>query len=131
MAWQGGGFAAADMVEREPGVYVSKRAVPVGGRWKTILRIQKGAAMASVPLWFPRDAAIGKPEIPAVDRTMTFALEQRYLLREQHSGAGWFAPMVYAILLTIALLWIGTFVVAARRVSVPKPTKPVRELAAA
>jgi hypothetical protein len=131
MAWQGGGFAASEMVEREPGVYVSKRAVPVGGRLKTILRIQKGAAMASVPVWFPKDAAIGKPEIPAVDRTMPFALEQKYLLREQHSGAGWFAPMVYAILLTIAALWIGAFVVAARKISASVPTEPVRELAAA
>jgi hypothetical protein len=131
MAWQGGGMIATDMVEREPGVYVSKRAVPVGGRWKTVLRIQKGAALASVPIWFPKDAAIGKPEIPAVDRTMAFAQEQKYLLREQHSGAGWFAPIVYAILLFIALLWITAFVVAARRVSTPLETEPTRELVAA
>jgi hypothetical protein len=131
LAWQGGGFVAADMKETSPGVFVSDGAVPVGARWKTVLRIQKGAAMASVPIWFPKDSAIGKPEIPAVDRTMSFAPEQRYLLREQHSGAGWFAPLVYAILLVIALLWITAFVVAARQVSVPERTEPTRELAAA
>jgi hypothetical protein len=131
MAWQGGGMVAADMKEQSRGVYVSERPVPVGGAWKTVLRIQKGTATASIPIWFPKDAAIGKPEIPAVDRAAPFELEQKYLLREQHSGAGWFAPLVYALLLFVALLWIGAVVVAARKVSVPEPAEPKKQLAAA
>ncbi|MDQ3951023.1 MAG: hypothetical protein M3282_11870 [Gemmatimonadota bacterium] len=132
MAWQGGGMVAVDMKEKSRGVYVSERPVPVDGSWKTVLRIQKGTATASIPIWFPRDAAIGKPEIAAADRTAPFELEQKYLLREQHAGAGWFAPLVYAALLTVALLWIAAVVIAARNVSVPEPTQPTRqELAAA
>jgi hypothetical protein len=130
MAWQGGGFVAANMKQQSRGVYASEHAVPVGARWKTVLRIQKGTAMASVPVWFPQDTAIGKPEIPAVDRTMSFALEQRYLLREQHAGAGWFAPLIFATLAFIALLWIGAFVLAARHVSASVETGALRELAA-
>jgi hypothetical protein len=131
MAWQGGGMVAADMKQQSPGVYVSERPVPVGNGWKTVLRIQKGTATASIPIWFPRDAAIGKPEIPAVDRTAPFELEQKYLLREQHSGAGWFAPAVYAVLLGVAVLWIGGAVLAARKVPEPQPTRPAQQLAAA
>jgi hypothetical protein len=127
MAWQGGGFVDADMKQVAPGVYTSSKAVPVGGRWKTVLRVQKGTAMASVPIWFPRDPAIGKPEIPAADRTMHFALEQRYLLREQHGGAAWFATVVFALLGVIALMWIGSLTLAALRVSAPfEPEEPTR-----
>ena len=131
MAWQGGGMVAADMEEQSPGVYVSERPVPIGGSWKTVLRIQKGTAMASIPIWFPRDAAIGKPEIPAVDRAAPFELEQKYLLREQHSGAGWFAPLVYVVLALVAVLWVGAVVIAARKIAVPEPAEPGRQLAAA
>ena len=131
MAWQGGGMVVADMKEQSPGVYTSERPVPVGGRWKTIVRIQKGTAMASVPVWFPADPAIRKAEIPAVDRTMPFALEQRYLLREQHGGAAWFGIAVFALLACVAVLWVGAFVVAAAQVSKPHRPQPRRELAAA
>ena len=132
MAWQGGGMVAVDMKERSPGVYESEGPVPVGGRWKTVLRLQKGTATSSTPIWFPKDAAIGAPEIPAVDRTAAFELEQKYLLREQHSGAGWFAPLVYAALLFVAALWTGGVVLAARKISAPAPRQPTStELAAA
>ena len=79
----------------------------------------------------PSDPAIRKAEIPALDRTMPFALEQRYLLREQHGGAAWFAIAVFATLLVIALVWVMSFVVAAWQLSRPARQKPVRELAAA
>jgi hypothetical protein len=131
MAWQGGGMVVADMKEQSPGVYASEKPVPIGGRWKTIVRIQKGTAMASVPVYFPNDPAIRKAEIPAVDRTMPFALEQRYLLREQHGGAAWFAVAVFALLALVAALWIGTFVLAATQISRLRELAPARELAAA
>jgi hypothetical protein len=119
MSWQGGGFEVTDMVERQPGVWVSKRPVPVGGSWKTMLRLHRGAEMGAIPLWMPGDLEIGAPEVPAVDKTGQFKLETQYLLREQHGGAAWFSPAVLALLGLIALLWIASFVLAATKVSRP------------
>ena len=115
MSWQGGGFAVTDMTEQQPGVWVSKRAMPIGGSWKTMLRLHRGAEMSAIPIWMPADAAIGAPEIPAVDKTAKFNLETKYLLREQHGGPGWFSTAVLLLLSLIACLWIGSFVLAATK----------------
>jgi hypothetical protein len=117
MAWQGGGFEAADMVEREPGVWVSEKPVPVGGSWKTLLRLHRGAEMGAIPIWMPADPEIDASEVPAVDKTATFDLETAHLLREQHGGPGWFAPTILALLGLIAIAWVSSFVLAATKVS--------------
>ena len=116
MSWQGGGFVVSDMVERQPGTWVSKKRVPVGSSWKTMLRLHRGAEMGAIPLWMPGDAAIGAPEVPAVDKTARFKLETQFLLREQHGGAAWFAPAVLALLGLIAMMWMSAFVLGATKV---------------
>lgn len=126
IAWQGGGFVAADMVERAPGTYVSEVPVPVSGDWKTLVRLHRGAELMAVPVWLPADPEIGAPEIPAVDRDVAFEGEERYLLREQHPGPGWLAPAIYALFGAIALAWVTMFVLAARSIALPSE----REMAA-
>jgi hypothetical protein len=124
IAWQGGGFRRAEMVPTQtPGEYVSDRVVPASGSWKTMLRLHKGAAMVAVPIWLPADPEIDAAEVPAVDRTMPFLTEQRYLLREQKSGAPWLATGVYILLGIIAMAWMASFVVAARSIRVEKPVR--------
>ncbi len=117
MAWQGGGFKAVDMIEREPGVWVSKSAVPVGGSWKTVLRLHRGAEMGAIPIWMPADPEIGASEVSAVDKTAKFNLETAYLLREQHGGPGWFGPTILALLGLISIAWVSSFVYGAAKVS--------------
>ena len=119
MAWQGNGFAVTDMKPTgTPGEYVAEKYVPVGGKWKTMLRLHKGASMVSIPVYMPADKEIaGAKEVPAVDKTMPFLTEQRYLLRETHSGPIWFSLAVYLVLLAISIAWIGSFVFTARKLS--------------
>jgi hypothetical protein len=118
MAWQGDGFRVADMKPTGTrGVYESDGVVPVSGTWKALLRLHKGASMVAIPIWLPADPEIGAAEIPAVDRNAEFLTEQRFLLREQHNGAQWFSIAVYVVLAGISLLWVGGFVLAARKVS--------------
>jgi hypothetical protein len=118
MAWQGDGFRVADMKPTGTrGVYESDGVVPVSGKWKALLRLHKGASMVAIPIWLPADPEIGAAEIPAVDRNAEFLTEQRFLLREQHNGAQWFSIAVYVVLAGISLLWVGGFVLAARKVS--------------
>jgi len=115
ISWQGGGMVVSDMKQVGPGQYVSDKAVPVTGHWKTLVRLHRGDQMMSAPVWMPADAEIGKPQIAAVDRTVPFAKEQKYLTREARSGPATFAIFAYVLLTSVAILWGTAFVLAAKR----------------
>jgi hypothetical protein len=117
-SWQGGGLVLADMVELEPGTWRSEEPVPVEGLWKTLVRLHRGGnEMMAVPIWFPDDPEIGEPEIPAVDRTIDFASESQYLLRETEEGdLPWLSPVVHGYLALTLLGWFAAFAVGVRRI---------------
>ncbi|HUQ40112.1 MAG TPA: hypothetical protein VM030_08130 [Acidimicrobiales bacterium] len=125
-AWQGGGMVLADMQRTGPGEYVSSRTVPVTGKWKTMLRLHRGAEMMAVPIFLPADAEIDEAEVPAVDRRGPFVGEQQYLLRESKSGPGWYAVVAYILIAGIAALWIGSIGLAAVRIPSERPPTPAR-----
>ncbi|MEX2292705.1 MAG: hypothetical protein WD691_02870 [Acidimicrobiales bacterium] len=114
-AWQGGGLDLADM---EPtgrlGTYRSEGSVPVDGHWKTLLRLHRDGEMMALPLFLPADPTIGATEITPTDRTLAFAGERRYLLRETHDGNAWLSPLVHGFLVVTCSLWALAFVVAVR-----------------
>ena len=118
-AWQGGGLVLSDMeTTGEPGTYRTEDPVPVDGLWKTLLRLHRGDEMMAVPIWFPADPTIDEPEIPAEDRTVDFAGERRYLLREASDSAdGALAPVVHGALVAAVALWVVAFVAAVRALS--------------
>jgi hypothetical protein len=115
-AWQGGGLVLADMEPTgAPGTYRTATPVPVDGLWKTLLRLHRGGEMMAVPIWMPADPTIDEPEIPARDRTVDFAGERRYLLREaSDSTDGVLAPLIHGALVAAAALWAVSFVAAVR-----------------
>jgi hypothetical protein len=57
-AWQGGGLAVRRMQEVAPGTWRSDGPVPVGGEWKTSVRLQQGRTLAALALHLPRDPAV-------------------------------------------------------------------------
>lgn len=118
-AWQGGSLVLSEMHEIEPGTYRTQKPVPVTGRFKTLLRLHRGSEMMAVPVRLPADPEIGKGEIPAEDRQVQFVNERRYLLRETHGGAAWFAVLVYILLAFVAIAWVTAFVVVSQRVRRP------------
>ncbi len=74
LAWQGGGQRVIDHLEQEaPGVYRSTEPIPLGGSWKSGLRLHSGRARGAVPLRLPADAAL-----PGADRVLpaSFTSEQ-------------------------------------------------------
>ncbi len=65
LAWQGRRpLHNEPLVRIGPGVYRSK-PVPVGGTWKAMVRIHKGAVLAAMPISLPADPAIPSPAVPA------------------------------------------------------------------
>lgn len=124
-SWQGGGLVLADLRQVGPGRYRSEEPVPVGGRWKTLVRLHRGGELMTVPVFLPADPEIGEPEISAVDRTQRFQSETDYLLRETKPNDQLVAWIVYALLALAAVAWIGSFVVAGTRIKPQtRPAEP-------
>lgn len=115
LAWQGGienqtGLVIDPLTRVEPGRYVSTKPVPVGGTWKTLLRIQDGTTLTAAPVYTAPDPVIKAKEEPALigqpmDRQ--FVQEVTLLQRERTEGpAPWLWPVSCLVVLfcTLALI---------------------------
>jgi hypothetical protein len=116
-AWQGGGLVVRELVQVGRGRYRSDGPVPVGGRWKALVRLHRGDELMTSPIYLPADPAIGADEIPAVDRSGPMEPETRYLLRETRRGGGWLRWCVHALLALAAAAWTAAFAAAVRGLS--------------
>jgi hypothetical protein len=90
LAWAGGGDRVVDRLERiGPGVYRSTEPIPLGGRWKVGLRLNKGDERGAVPVRLPVDRGLPNAEqkLPAV----TTKVELERAMRES-AGAELPAP---------------------------------------
>jgi len=112
IAWQGGGLKVVGLHAVAPGTYAADGPLPVGGKWKTMLRLHTGAVLMSAPVFLPADPEIGAPEIPAESRTIAFGGEQQYLMREVKPGPNTVMVLAYVIVGLVALAWAGAFVLA-------------------
>jgi hypothetical protein len=122
ISWQGGSFQAADLRQVGPGHYIADRMVPVGGSWKSIVRLARHQLMVALPVSMPADPVIGAPEIPVeTSRTASFVPEGKVLMREAHPGPAWPALVAYGAIGTMALAWFIALTLAYRRVSASAP----------
>lgn len=58
LGWQGDGRYKAGLVRLADGTLRSSRPVPIGGHWKTFVRIHKGRTQIAVPIRMPTDPAL-------------------------------------------------------------------------
>jgi hypothetical protein len=123
IAWQGGGMRVVGLHATAPGTYESDGPLPVGGKWKSMLRLHTGAVMMSAPVFLPADPEIGAPEIPATSRTIAFAGEQQYLLREVKAGSNTVMVIAYVIVGLVVIAWAAAFVVACTRIPKQPPLR--------
>jgi hypothetical protein len=102
-AWQGGGLVVEPLERVAPGVYRSSEPVPVGGNWKTMIRLHSGSSLTAAPIFLPRDAAIPAPEIPArAAFSRGFIDETQLLQREKTGGSPALVAIAYATVAGIA-----------------------------
>jgi hypothetical protein len=92
-AWQGGGEVVDRLKKIGPGVYRTTKPIPVWGNWKATLRLQRGASVLGMAVYFPNDPAIPAKGVPATPTfTRPFVRDKKLLQREQKpgtSGALW------------------------------------------
>jgi hypothetical protein len=120
-AWQGGGEGVVTDALRRTGdnTYESTKPMPVGGSWKTLLRVQDGRTLAAVPIFLPADAALDAEEVPAeASFTRDFVPEIDILQRERtDEQPAWIWTVANMIVLLCSLGIILGICVAVSRVS--------------
>jgi hypothetical protein len=117
-SWQGGDeTVSANLKQVSVGHYVASRPVPVTGKWKTMVSLQRGDEVMAVPIYLPADPEIGAPEVPAVaERTERFVRNTTILLREVRGGPAGAAVAAYSGLAVVVAIFITLIAITARRV---------------
>jgi hypothetical protein len=125
-AWQGGGLVVDSLERVSPGVYRTSEPIPVGGNWKTMIRLHSGSSLTAVPVFLPRDAAIPAPEVPArASFTRSFTDETQLLQREKTGGSPALVAVAYTTVAGIALALLALLAWSLHRLAFP-PRQGVR-----
>jgi hypothetical protein len=111
-AWQGGGLEVEPLEPTgEPGTYTTAEPVPVGGGWKTIVRVSRGNTLSAMPIYLPDDPAIPAEGVPAsAGFERPFVADHEILQREQQDATGWLTALAYLI---VAVITLGLLVLIA------------------
>ncbi len=122
-AWQGGSeTVGADLKQVSPGKYVASRPMPVTGKWKTMVSLQRGDEVMAVPVYLPADPEIGAPEVPAIPvRTEKFVRNTTILLREVKGGPAGARVAAYAGLAIVVASFIALIALTAHKVPPVSP----------
>ena len=108
-AWQGGGLHVDHLERQADGAYRTTEPIPMGGNWKSLLRVHDGSVLAAVPVDLPEDAAIPAPAIPAGDGfTRPLQEEITIMQRERKQDvAGWLWPAAATLVLALYLAFLA------------------------
>ena len=120
VSWQGGGRVSAELRKVGPGRYVSSRAVPVVGKWKSMVGLQRGDQVMAAPIYLPADPEIKASAVAALpERRAAFVRNTDILLRESKDGPAWPAMAAYAGVAVVAGMWLLLLGLAVARVGGP------------
>jgi hypothetical protein len=108
-AWQGGGLHVDHLERQGDRTYRTTEPIPVGGNWKSLLRIHDGRELAAVPIDLPEDAAIPAPAVPVRDGfTRPLQEEITIMQRERKQDvAPWLWPAAASIVLALYLAFLA------------------------
>jgi hypothetical protein len=129
LSWQGGTPGRTRQIAHlrptGPGRFVADRPIPVGGNWKSMLRLARGAHLMGMPVYLPPSPQAGRPGVPVAALAGATAADTFLLQREATGGPGWLEASAYAALATIVAVWLGLVAWALRRAEPPRaPARP-------
>jgi hypothetical protein len=110
-AWQGGGRVLDPLERTGPGEYHTTEPIPVHDGWKANLRVHRGDALVSVPIYLPEDRAIPAAAVPAPARfRRPFRPDIELLQRERKPDVpGALGAAAYLTVLAIAMSLFAFF----------------------
>ena len=118
-SWQGKRRSVIQSLKKVgPGVYRTTEPIPVHGKWKSILRLQKDDEVLGLPIFLPRDTGIPAPETPALAHfSRGFQLDKKNLQREQKKGVSpALTTIAYLAVLALTIALIGSLFWGLRRI---------------
>jgi hypothetical protein len=117
-SWQGGGIVQQgfEPVAGTAGEYRSTGPVPITAPWKTMISLQRNDEMMAVPVFMPADPGIKFELIPAIDRSMDFAINTKYLLPETRPGDPGVKTLAYAAIFGAIAIWTAMTIHTASRI---------------
>jgi hypothetical protein len=109
LGWQGGGRFETSLVELPDGSYRASSPVPVGGHWKTFVRIQKGRVLEATAIRMPPDPALHFAGFPARAQVTRPMLADTKLLQieRKNDGPMWAWTPALLLVMTLNLLLMG------------------------
>jgi hypothetical protein len=84
-AWQGGGQEGLhidDLRRIDDTTYETTEPMPIGGSWKTLVRLQDGRDLSAAAIFLPEDSVLEEPAVPAEQAERSFGDEKVILQRE-------------------------------------------------
>ena len=118
-SWQGGGLHVDRLEQVGPGEYRTTEPMPIGGDWKTLVRLHNGTDLTAAPIYLPEDPAIPAKEIPAQARfERPFVAEIDLLQRERKDDQpAWLWVGASAIVLALYVAFFGALAWGVGRMS--------------
>jgi hypothetical protein len=106
-SWQGGGLVIDRLHRVSEGIYRTTKAIPVYGKWKSMLRLENGRGVRALPIYLPEDQAIPAAEVPAqASFTRDFVRDKKILQREAVGGSAFLQLPAYLLLALIVGVWL-------------------------
>ena len=114
LAWQGGGRRLSRLVPQPDGSFRAAGPLPVGGGWKSFVRVHEGRSMLAAPVRMPPDPPVGFPGYRAEPRTTRAMVSDTELLQVERRKDGprwaWTPAMLLVLgsdlLLVVLMAWI-------------------------
>jgi hypothetical protein len=103
-------------VEGKPGEFRSSQPLPITAPWKTLVHLQRNDEMMAAPVFMPADPGVGLELIPAVDRSVDFALNTEYLLPETRPGDPAVKSAAYFAVFFAIAVWVAMTIRTASRI---------------
>ncbi|GAB2838033.1 hypothetical protein GCM10022221_41780 [Actinocorallia aurea] len=112
-AWQGGDLHVDTLEQTGPAAYRTTTPMPLDGEWKTLIRIHDGRELSAVPIYLPKDPAIGAEAMPAEPSFTRPAQSEKLVLQRELKtdvpgwlwGAASLVVLGCSLALVLALGW--------------------------
>lgn len=120
LSWQGHTTSVEGVMRRvAPGVYRTVAPLPLGGSWKSLIRVQQGRMRADLPVYLPADPAIPASLIPArAAVARAFVPEHTLMQRERKRDVpGWLWTVATSMVLAIIAILLAIIGWGLNRVS--------------
>jgi hypothetical protein len=110
LAWQGRDRGTRRIIDLRPlghGRFRAAEPVPVGGNWKTFVRLARGSHLMGAAVWMPPSPEADRPGIPVRAREGALVSETFLLQREARGGPAWLELTAYLLLAAIVAVWVA------------------------